>query len=198
MQEEITSLDVYLKDWEHKAIGGYLTENFYSYRYFLQDALEMLPSNPRIVEFGTGRSTKHVIDFFGNKPFYLLTMENGEPYFTWWKELYGNNPNVRMLNPKSLKEILNIFLTDADFGKPFDFCFIDMDLEGIAFTRTNILENMPKFMTDKGLILVHDAEYYSDDVLKTFPIIKEMQVDGPPTTRTKLLGVTTNGKTSKT
>ena len=157
---DVDDLDKFLEGWGIPATG-YVMPCFYSYRKPISKYLRKFTDKTReyrIFEFGTGRSTKQIADYFikNNIQFTIHTFENWVGYAN---ALKFNISNI-VIHPIASQTVEEIYTCIKTIGweNNVDFAFIDMDMAGIMDVRAKILAFMKGYVKKDGYVVFHDIE----------------------------------------
>lgn len=156
----------------------YVTERFCCihefYRCLLNETLNSLKFH--ILQFGSGRNTKQIIDVFKerNVPFTLITFENNPHFYSVWKKIFQDE-NVELCQISNVKEIKERL---SNIEHKFDLIFIDMDLDNILETREELLKLSQTLINPDGYIVFHDAERHNPEIFQSLAIHKQIDAEG--------------------
>lgn len=149
----------YLNGWDyylgHEGRG-------YSYRFFLEKVLNHLSNKKiRVLEFGGGRSTKHILS--KNNVIEYIIIESEEKWANKWKEIF---PTCSVLFDRLL------YSTAKSLPKKyFDLIFIDgnpfVEKIDAMEKRITCFKISTTLLKDDGYIIYHDADRHPKLLLKT-------------------------------
>ena len=156
----------------------YTTERFCCIHEFYRCLLEEALNKPKfhILQFGSGRNTKQIIDFFKERdvPFTLMTFENNPYFYSVWKKIFQDE-NVELYQISSVKEI-NKQLSGIEHK--FDLIFIDRNMGNILETGEELLKLSQTLIKPNSCIVFHDAGRYNPEIFQNLTIHKEIHAEG--------------------
>lgn len=156
----------------------YTTERFCCihefYKSLLEEALNTFKFH--ILQFGSGRNTKQIIDFYKEKdvPFTLITFENNPYFYSVWKKIF-HDENIKLYQISSVKEISEHL---SSIERKFDLIFIDRNMGNLLEIREELLNLSQTLIKPNGYIILHDAERYNPEIFQNLTIHKEIDAEG--------------------